>query len=236
LSGCRQEANAWIRENQENFPHLSANDSYFINKKRTGLCAMIRVEVTNAFVVGQGTEFLVLLKSTEDSRVLPISVGQLEAQSIAIKLNNIDFPRPLTHDLFKSTLEMLNCTLVRIEICDLREDTFYARLVLDLRGVLYEVDSRPSDAIALALRFGAQVFVEEKVMDQAGVIFSEEEKDEKTGERLNAETVSTEPSAEAAEPSAREALQKKLELSIREERYEDAARIRDELKKFSSPN
>lgn len=188
---------------------------------------MIRVEVTNAFVVGSGTEFLVLLKSTVDNRVLPISVGQLEAQAIAIKLNNIDFPRPLTHDLFKAALEMLECKLVRVEVCDLRDDTFYAMLTIEQRGVLLDVDSRPSDAIALALRFDAPVFVAEKVMDQAGVVLNEEDK--------SAPGAPGEPGAEPGEPQP-ESLQKRLEQAVKDERYEDAARLRDELKKLNTHN
>ena len=187
---------------------------------------MIPVQVKNAFVVGSGTEFLVLLKSTVDNRMLPISVGQLEAQSIAIKLNNIEFPRPLTHDLFKSALEMLGCKLIRVEVCDLRDDTFYAMLTIEQHGVLFDIDSRPSDAIALALRFDAPVFVAEKVMDQAGVIFNEEDQPQ-------------EPSGETVqEPGVLqpESLQKKLEAAIKEERYEDAARLRDEIKKLNTHN
>jgi uncharacterized protein len=188
---------------------------------------MIRVEVTNAFVVGSGTEFLVLLKSTVDNRVLPISVGQLEAQSIAIKLNSIEFPRPLTHDLFKAALEMLECKLVRVEVCDLRDDTFYAMLTLEQRGVLLDVDSRPSDAIALALRFDAPVFVAEKVMDQAGVVFTDEDK---------AAPDKAKPGTDDAGRAQPETLQKKLEQAVKDERYEDAARLRDELKKLNTHN
>ena len=189
---------------------------------------MILVEVTNAFVVGSGSEFLVLLKSTIDNRVLPISVGQLEAQSIAIKLNHIEFPRPLTHDLFKSTLDMLGCKLIRVEVTELREDTFFARLTIESHGVLFEVDSRPSDAIALALRFDAPVYVEEKVMDAAGVVFGDDEKP------VAEEGASNETNEGAAMQP--EALQKRLEQAIKDERYEDAARLRDELKKLNSHN
>lgn len=189
---------------------------------------MIRVELTNAFVVDSGTEFLVLLRSTVDNRVLPISVGQLEAQAIAIKINKVDFPRPLTHDLFKNSLEMVGCMLVRVEVCDLRDDTFYAKLVLDAHGVLHEVDSRPSDAIALALRFGSPVFVDEKVMDLAGVVFSEDEKGA-MGQTTNESTGKT----ETVTP---ESLRKKLDRAVKEERYEDAAGFRDELSKLNTHN
>ena len=185
---------------------------------------MIRVEVTNAFVTGSGTEFLVLLKSAADDRVLPISIGRLEAQSIAIKLNNVEFPRPLTHDLFKNTLDAIGCSLGRVEITDLRDDTYYSRLIVEMHGILFEIDSRPSDAIALALRFGAPVYVEEKVFDLAGVVFSaqEQEKADEAGTR--------------EEPSSVLSLQWRLDAAIKNERYEDAARLRDDIKRLTRPN
>ncbi len=189
---------------------------------------MIHVEVANTFLVNMGKEFVILLKGEQDDRTLPISIGQLEAQSIAIQLNQIPFPRPLTHDLFKNLLELLDCKFVRTEICDLADETFYARLVLERDGKKMEMDSRPSDAIALALRFSAPIYVEEKVMDEAGVILPEESSlEEQPQEKLE---------EEIADLTPLEALQRQLKRAIEEERYEDAAALRDEIEKQAKSN
>ncbi|HMA64671.1 MAG: bifunctional nuclease domain-containing protein [Fibrobacterota bacterium] len=184
---------------------------------------MIPVEVVNSFLVSTGKEFVILLKSKVDERTLPISIGQLEAQSIAIALNNLPFPRPLTHDLFKNVLTEINCTLTSAIINDLTDETFYARLNIESNGVTKEIDSRPSDAIAMALRFNAPIFVDEKVMDAAGVVVSEQSDDTEPDEEEN----------NAPELSPLETLQKQLEKAINEERYEDAAKIRDEINRMN---
>ena len=192
---------------------------------------MIRVEVTNAFMLNRGNDFVILLRSPEDRRALPIAIGHLEAQSIAIKLNDIEFPRPLTHDLLKSVLETLGCRLVQVEVCDLRDDTFFAKLILQDRDTRRAIDSRPSDAIALALRFGAPILVEEKVMEQAGVAFTE---DQEGMMGMPEETPSSE--TEKQDLSPLEQLQKKLDVAVKEERYEDAAQLRDEIKNTRQSN
>ncbi len=184
---------------------------------------MIPVEVVNSFLVSTGKEFVILLKSKVDERTLPISIGQLEAQSIAIALNNLPFPRPLTHDLFKNVLTEINCTLTSAIISDLTDETFYARLIIEINDETKEIDSRPSDAIAMALRFNAPIFVDEKVMDTAGVVVSEHSED----------TEPDEQEGNAPELSPLETLQKQLEKAIKEERYEDAAKIRDEINRMN---
>jgi bifunctional DNase/RNase len=181
-----------------------------------------------------GKEFVVLLRAANDERTLPISIGQLEAQSIAIVLNDIPFPRPLTHDLLKSVLTSLDCKFLRMEICDLIDETFYARLVLEKDGKKIEIDSRPSDAIALSLRFNAPIYVAEKVMDEASIIIPEEsEADEET----EFEQESSEEEIEDDKNlSPLEALQNKLKKAIQDEKYEEAAKIRDEIEKFAQSN
>jgi len=184
---------------------------------------MIPVEVVNSFLVNMGKEFVILLKSKVDERTLPISIGQLEAQSIAIALNKLPFPRPLTHDLFKNVLTEINCTLTSALINDLTDETFFARLVIECDGITKEIDSRPSDAIAMALRFNAPIFVDEKVMDAAGVVVTENSDDTETNDDESDDT----------ELSPLETLQKQLEKAINEERYEDAAKIRDEINRMN---
>ncbi len=188
---------------------------------------MIRVEVVNVFMTEKGDEFIVMLKGHDDERTLPVSIGQLEAQSIAMQLYHAPFPRPLTHDLFKSALERIGCKVTRMVICDLIDNTFYAHLFLEHKGETMEIDARPSDAIALALRFGAPIFAEEKVMDASGIILPPE----KTAEGRQAEK-----KEHTKELTPLEALKADLAKAIREERYEDAARLRDELNKLTKSN
>jgi bifunctional DNase/RNase len=111
---------------------------------------------------------IIILRDEEDKRSLPIWVGIFEANAIALELEKIATPRPMTHDLIKSVLETLDVQVTRVVVTDLRENTFYAVLHLKLGTNEYTVDSRPSDAIALALRVGATIFVDEDVFPKAG--------------------------------------------------------------------
>jgi bifunctional DNase/RNase len=110
---------------------------------------------------------IVILRDAENQRVLPIWVGPVEANAIALQIENIAPPRPMTHDLLRNLLADLGATLARVIVADLRENTFYAYLELHRGGEVQLVDARPSDAIALAIRTKAPVFVDTKVLDQA---------------------------------------------------------------------
>jgi hypothetical protein len=112
----------------------------------------------------------VLLKDLEDKDVLPIWIGLLEASSIATALENIQTPRPMTHDLLKNILDSLHAKVVRIEVNDLKDNTYYALLHLEVNKKRFVVDTRPSDAIAIALRTGAPIFVEESVIQRSAKI------------------------------------------------------------------
>lgn len=200
---------------------------------------MIKVDIIKTFLVNIGKEFVVILRSSEDKRALPISIGQMEAQSIALQLNNISFPRPLTHDLFKNVLSEFNGTVVKTEICDLKDNTFFARLTINCGGKVITFDARPSDAIALALRFSAPIYIDEAVMEEAGIIIEEEEESSATSTNINMDLKEDELNEEdnaKKEMTTLEVLQKKLENAIKEERYEDAAKIRDEIKKLTTSN
>lgn len=113
----------------------------------------------------QGGNFLVLLMDDEEKKVLPIAIGPLEAQAIALVLQGETPPRPLTHDLFKSVTETLGGVMEKIVITDIRESTFYAEIHLQQDGKTLAIDSRPSDAIALALRFNAPIYMEMKLVE-----------------------------------------------------------------------
>lgn len=184
--------------------------------------AMIPVSVASVSFVNSG--FVVFLREEQGERTLPIFVGLLEARSIAGELANEVPPRPMTHDLFKNVLQTLECSLLRVEVCDLVDNTFYGRLVIECKGSSMEIDSRPSDAIALALRFSAPIFVDEKVMDEAGVVLQEEEEQPEEGQ---------ESAMETTEMSQLDTLKAQLNAAISSERYEEAARIRDEIARIT---
>lgn len=107
---------------------------------------------------------IIVLRDSDGQRVLPIWVGVFEANAIALQIENVQTPRPMTHDLLKSVVDGLAATVDRVVVCDLRDNTFYATIYLRAAGALVPVDARPSDAIALALRSSAPIFVEESVI------------------------------------------------------------------------
>ncbi|MER3482814.1 MAG: bifunctional nuclease family protein [Meiothermus sp.] len=113
-------------------------------------------------------DLLVILKA-ETGKVLPIVIGALETQNIMIFLSGEKPPRPLGPDLFVNTLDLLGVKVLRLEIVELKEGTFYGRLVLEERGLEYDVDCRPSDGMAIALRSGADILVDETVLQDAGI-------------------------------------------------------------------
>lgn len=130
---------------------------------------MIEVFVESIRMNMASLKRVVVLKEKNSDRYLPIWIGPFEADAIAIPLQNQQAPRPLTHDLLGSVISALDARVVSIVINDLSDDTFYAKLVLDAQGRHLEVDSRPSDAIALAVRVGVPIYVAETVLDSAGV-------------------------------------------------------------------
>lgn len=162
----------------------------------------------------QGNVVLVRPKGSE--LAVPIFIGQLETQSILIGLGHVEVPRPLTHDLLLSALKTLGADLTRIEINDLREGTFYARLILSRGEETLVVDARPSDAIAAAVRAGCPVFIAEAVVEEAGI-------------SVNLVSDSSKLGASGSEDE-KERLRKELEEAIAEEDYERAALLRDKLK------
>jgi bifunctional DNase/RNase len=141
------------------------------------------------------SQHVVILKESERERYLPIWIGPWEANAIAMKLQGVSPERPLTHDLFSRTLAELGVTVRRIVVSDLADETYRARLVLELDGEVREIDARPSDAIALAIRAGVPIYATEQVLDRAGVV-PETDEDEKLSvfrEFVNSLEVDLEP-------------------------------------------
>ena len=110
---------------------------------------------------------IIILKSEKNNQAIPIWIGLLEATSIASALQNIKYERPMTHDLFKNFTELLDISISKIEVCDLKENTFYAKIYFISKDGNFEMDARPSDAIALALRFDAPIFVADEIMQKS---------------------------------------------------------------------
>jgi bifunctional DNase/RNase len=113
---------------------------------------------------------IVILRDKEGERVLPIWVGYCEANAIALQMENVATPRPMTHDLLRNVIQDLKATVQKIVVCDLKENTFYALIYLHVAGEVVAIDARPSDAIALALRARAPIFVEDQVIDNAKTV------------------------------------------------------------------
>lgn len=178
-----------------------------------------------------GGAYAIVLKEIEGVRRLPIIIGSFEAQAIALEIEGMKPPRPLTHDLLKQVIDNLGGTVVEVIVSELRENTFYAKIILEISGLTNEIDARPSDAIALAVRTQSPIYVAETVLESAGFIPSEENERELTRQ---SETV------DEAVPKSKEArvaaLQNKLREALEAEDYERAAKIRDDIKRLTSSN
>ncbi|MBU1162024.1 MAG: bifunctional nuclease family protein [Proteobacteria bacterium] len=113
---------------------------------------------------------IIILKSVKGDQAVPIWIGLLEATSIASALRDIKFDRPMTHDLFKNFIDNLEMAVSKVEVCDLKDNTFYARIYFVSKDKSFDMDARPSDAIAIALRFGAPIYVDDKIFDQSQMV------------------------------------------------------------------
>jgi bifunctional DNase/RNase len=131
---------------------------------------LLRMKVYGLTIDPMTNSPIIILKDLEGDKTLPIWIGLLEATAIASELENIKFSRPMTHDLMKSLLDNLGARVVRIEICDLRDNTFYALIYLVLQNKEFSLDARPSDALALALRSQAPIFVDEQVIQKSKAV------------------------------------------------------------------
>ncbi len=177
--------------------------------------------------------YALILAEAQGERRLPIIIGGVEAQAIAIQVENIKPARPLTHDLFKNLSDTLGVGLKEVVINDLVEGIFHAKLVLEQNGQEVEIDARSSDAIALALRFQCPIFTYEFIMGAAGL---KVEEGEESKEERPAEPVERGKPAKGIKGSSTEELQEMLDKALREEDYERASKIRDEIKRREQTN
>ncbi len=134
---------------------------------KSNAAGIVQMEIAGITLDPSNNMPIVILKSIQDNVAIPIWIGLIEASAIATELEGIKLARPMTHDLLKSTLDGLGGTLLRISVNDLRDNTFYATLYIRQGDEIIEIDSRPSDAIALALRTGAKIFVSQKVIQNS---------------------------------------------------------------------
>ncbi|MBU0475189.1 MAG: bifunctional nuclease family protein [Bacteroidetes bacterium] len=181
-----------------------------------------------------GGAYALLLREVYGQRRLPIIIGQFEAQAIALELEGIKPPRPLTHDLLKTLVDNLGVTVLEVIIDELRDNTFYSKIVMDISSLQNSIDARPSDAIALAVRTLSPIYVAETVMQLASFIPSENDKRDiftkDEDDRNDRNDRITDKDTKSA------SLQDQLRESIEKEDYERAAKLRDEIDRISGKN
>ena len=180
-----------------------------------------------------GGAYAIVLREIDGNKRLPIIIGAFEAQAIALEIEGIKPPRPLTHDLLKQLTDSLGATVIEIVIDELRDNTFYAKIILEVSGFSQEIDARPSDAIALAVRSQAPIYVAASVMESAAFVPSEESQEASTTNTMTDTGESKKPPTKEAKIAS---LQNKLREAIEGEEYERAAKIRDQIKNLTSEN
>lgn len=172
--------------------------------------------------------YALVLKEEGGNRRLPIIIGAYEAQAIALELEGVKPPRPMTHDLIKSIMDAFGLILLEVYINELREGTFHAKLIFDYNET--EIDARPSDAIALAVRCNAQIFVNSDVLEETAVLPSENEPPFEPPQGYSSDAYSNADKTKKSK-SKLEQLQAMLDKAIKDEDYERAAILRDEIKR-----
>ncbi|GGG27499.1 bifunctional nuclease family protein [Pontibacter amylolyticus] len=182
----------------------------------------------------QTGSFALVLGERDGNRRLPIIIGMFEAQSIAIQIEKINPNRPLTHDLFKTFAEQMSVNITEILISDLKEGVFYSKIMCTDGEKEFELDARPSDAIAIGLRFGVPIYTVESVLSEAGIILSDLEEEDEESEEMAVKSTSSTTASSSKEPlnqTSVDDLNKMLNEALEKEDYERAAKIRDELNK-----
>lgn len=178
----------------------------------------------------QQGSFALVLGETDGNRRLPIIIGMFEAQAIAIEIEKIVPNRPMTHDLFRSFADSFHFEVKEIIISDLKEGVFFAKIVCTNGDDVLEIDARPSDAIAIGLRFNVEIFTYEPILSEAGIVLTDEHEEEMSKlEKTKSKPVSNKPFEEQLKDLSAERLKELLNQSLSKEDYERAAQIRDEL-------
>ncbi|MEM8599723.1 MAG: bifunctional nuclease domain-containing protein [Bacteroidota bacterium] len=178
-----------------------------------------------------GGAYALVLGEVNGNRRLPIIIGAFEAQAIALELEKIQPPRPMTHDLLRDLFDALDAEVTDVIVDDLREGTFFAKIRYEFDGEESQLDARPSDAVALAVRTDAPIFVMASVLDEAGIPADDE----------GVSAFASSDEAEAEERPSRavsplDAMKERLQKAIDTEDYETAAQLRDEIERLKSEN
>jgi len=179
----------------------------------------------------QSGSFALVLGEADGNRRIPIIIGMFEAQAIAIEIEKIVPNRPMTHDLFKSFAHSFNFTVEEIVISDMKEGVFFAKIVCTNGQERVEIDARPSDAIAIGLRFDADIYTFENILSEAGIVLTDEADEEEEQEDKPVATSDAPPKSfeDQLKDYGSEKLNQMLGEAIDEEDYEKAAKIRDEM-------
>lgn len=185
-----------------------------------------------SFSQTQDNAYVLILVEHNGERRIPIIIGGAEAQAIAIQLENLQAPRPLTHDLFLSLAKSFNITMREVVIHTLKEGIFYSKIVCEQNNTVIEIDSRTSDAVALAVRFSCPIFTTSEVIAKAGIVLEIEKEISSEPESTNFADIKN----ISYEDFSVKELQEKLEEAVNNEDYEKASEIRDELKKREGSN
>ncbi|ELR69354.1 hypothetical protein C900_05134 [Fulvivirga imtechensis AK7] len=179
----------------------------------------------------QSGSFALVLGETEGSRRLPIIIGMFEAQAIAIEIEKIIPNRPMTHDLFKSFAQSFDYKVEEIVISDLKEGVFFAKIVCSNGTKEVEIDARPSDAIAIGLRFDSPIYTYESILAEAGIVLTDESEDDiaEIKSEIKSSTKKSGAKSDDLKNFSVDKLNELLNDAIEKEDYEKAAKIRDEL-------
>ncbi len=188
----------------------------------------VKVEILGlSFSQSQTGAYALILGVTGENKRLPIIIGGFEAQAIAIELEKMKPARPLTHDLFKIFAEKFGITIKEVIISKFQEGIFYSLLVCEKDKEIIYIDSRTSDAVALALRFNCPIYCKRSIIDEAGIVMNPEDE----AEALGSEPIDDSSSASVYSAFTLEELEEFLQKAINEENYEEASQIRDEINK-----
>ena len=197
---------------------VSSGLSSFAGSEAEDETNLVAMKIKGVVLDPRTDQPILLLEEVGGKRILPIWINDMAASAIAMEMNHVSTPRPMTHDLIISVIKHINVTITRIEITDLKDGTYFARLVLNRGGEDISIDSRPSDCIALAVRLKCPIYIDESVVNEAGVsvhISGAASDDQKT----KVEDKITN-------------LQEKLKVAVDEENYEEAAIIRDKIEEL----
>lgn len=173
--------------------------------------------------------YALILMEVDGNRRLPIIIGSYEAQAIALEMEHIKPPRPMTHDITMQIIKDMGGTIEYVYVHHLKEGTFYATILVQGVTQQYDIDARPSDAIALAVRFGCPIYVSHDVLEEAGIVQPEQDGE---GEQVVDKKSESKSASEAPAKTPLEELEEQLHIAIETENYEKAAQLRDQLQRL----